>query len=69
MYKNDKLFLAENEIPKYKFNNVGQCWSCNNLVGYSVEEIQGYFYKLPQCKICDAYMINVYKNPCESLSR
>ena len=47
--------------PKYRNDNVDQCWLCKHHEG--VVETKNYFY--PVCEVCEAAMVVVYTKPCD----
>ena len=47
--------------PKYRNDNVDQCWLCKRREG--TVETRKYLY--PVCGVCEAAMIVVYAKPCD----
>lgn len=53
------------ETPRFVFNGVDQCWSCRNNKGSGEHELDGVYFILPYCRVCDADMVKVYDTPCK----
>jgi hypothetical protein len=50
----------------WKENNVDQCWTCANLVGGAKRDIGYGLVILPECKVAERYMTEVYDRPCRA---
>lgn len=37
---------------------------CKHRDGSGVHHVNGYWYRLPYCKVCDADMTIIYEPPC-----
>ena len=49
---------------RYTENNTSQCWGCRNRVGTGTATIHRDVFELPECKVEDKYMLEVYELPC-----
>lgn len=56
--------MKAGDVPKFKMQGVEQCWHCKHRDGSDVHPVNGYLYRLPYCKVCDADMTIIYEPPC-----
>lgn len=62
----NELYGELDEISRFTLNNVAQCWRCNNCHGASKRSVNGQPYLVPQCKVLDVYVLEVYDRPCRA---
>ena len=56
-------------VPKFMLQGVAQCWNCKHKDGAGVHHINGHWYLLPICEVCDTYMTIIYDPPCREFQR
>lgn len=53
------------DTEKAEFNNLKQCWSCKNCIGWKVlKPLKLPFAKYPECVVSEKYMCIVYETEC-----
>jgi hypothetical protein len=57
------------KFPQWKEYNTDQCWMCKNRVGSTLRKMRSGLVHLPECRIENKYMTNVYDKPCSKFKK
>ena len=56
-------------LPKFKQNNVAQCWYCSNRNGMYESVVNEYPFLLPYCEVMELAMTIVFNKPCDRFNK